>query len=48
MSIARQLPDREWALQSVDTFPRSWQARLLDRWRRDHRADRSSDQRAAR
>lgn len=42
MSIARQLPDREWALQSVDTFPRSWQARLLDRWRRDHRADRTA------
>lgn len=37
MGAALPLSDREWALQSVDTFPRSWQARLIDRWHRDRR-----------
>src|SRR5205085_3782916 len=42
MGWALPLSDREWALDNVDRFPRSWQARLLDRWRRDHHRERAA------
>lgn len=41
-SFAMTLSDREWALANVEQFPRSWQARILDRWRRDHHRDRQA------
>jgi len=40
MSWALPLSDEEWSAQNVDTFPRSWQSRLLKRWERDHAKDR--------
>lgn len=41
MGYALATTDREWSAGLVDTFPRTWQARLLSGWRSGHRKDRA-------
>jgi hypothetical protein len=40
MGFALATTDREWSTALVESFPRTWQARILSAWRRKHPTDR--------